>query len=155
MGFLSYHSHCWQLLLVGSREIGLYNKELKTLTVNRPGGLWCCQPSEVGAHSPSSIPALWWFRYSGRTAAPQFLTQHSVSAAGRLPEPYANETSWGFDCRGEGAEGSSKVTGLVESWISCQTKMYWAPLQQCFAAVKWSVLYFSEWRFYSVSAVVL
>ena len=32
---------------------------------------------------------------------------------------------WGFDCRSEGvggAEGSSKVTGLVESWISWPKK---------------------------------
>lgn len=92
----------------------------------------------------------------GTTAVPHFLTQHSVSAAGGLPEPYANETSseaLTAEARvGEwrGAEGSSKVTGLVEGWISWPKKMHGASLQQCFAAVKWSVLYFSEGRFYSV-----
>lgn len=49
---------------------------------------------QARAHCPPRIPVL---RDSGAlaacTAAPQFLTQHSVSAAGALPEPYANETS--------------------------------------------------------------
>lgn len=87
-----------------------------------------------------SIPLV--IQVLGTTAVPHFLTQHSVSAAGGLPEPYANETSseaLTAEARvGEwrGAEGSSKVTGLVEGWISWPKKMHGASLQQCFAAVK-------------------
>lgn len=84
--------------------------------------------------------------FSGRTAVPH-PTQHSVSAAGGLPEPYANETSsGGFDCRsGEGGGGQkgvqrSQAGGKLDQLPG---KMYWAPLQQCFAAVTWSVLYVS------------
>lgn len=43
----------------------------------------------------------------------------------------------------EGAEGSSKVTGLAESWISClEKKNDPGLLQPCFAAVEGSALYF-------------
>lgn len=43
----------------------------------------------------------------------------------------------------EGAEGSSKVAGLAESWISCLEKKKNDPglLQPCFAAVEGSALY--------------
>lgn len=63
---------------------------------------------------------------------------------------------WGFDCRSEGGWGRRGQKGVQRSqgwWKAgsvAQKKMHWASLQQCFAAVKWSVLYFSEWRFYSV-----
>lgn len=86
------------------------------------GRVWCGQPGAVGAHSPSRIPALGRFRYSGRTAVPQFLTQHSVSAAGGLPEPYANETSseaLTAEARGGGQKGVQRSQGWWKGWIGC------------------------------------
>lgn len=73
----------------------------------------CWQPGEA-CPLPTAGPGAPGCRYPGRTAAPQFLTQHSALAAGALPEPYANESSTGFDCRRGG--GRREFRGHGAGW---------------------------------------
>lgn len=143
--------------LVGRGESSTPKQRVKKhLSINRRGGgvgrregvmrtarrSWCPLPI---AYSSSRAIQVFWQNRSSTIPYPAFRFS-CWRAAWAL-------CKWdqlrGFDCRSErrGAEGSSEVTGLVERLDRLPPqKMHWAPLQQCFAAVTWSVLYFSEWR---------
>lgn len=150
----------WHLLLVGSREKQDSQTEAKnTYPLIDLGGCDAASPGKSVPTAPRPPqPSLRWFRYSGRTAAPQSLPSIPFQLLEDCPSLMQMSQLGGFDCRSRGGgRGSSKVTGLVESWIRRLKKK-----KKClgcsaagFCAVKWSVLYFSEWRSYSVCAVVV
>lgn len=163
LGFLGYHSRCWQLLFGGEGESRTLKQRVKnTYTLIDKGGWgWGCDAGSPAQSVPTPYRGFQFSGDSGILAELQFhnslpsipfqLLEGCPSLMQMRPAPRL----WLQKREEGGAEGSSKVTGLVESWISCPKKMHWAPLQQCFAAVTWSVLYVSEWRSYSVCAVVV
>lgn len=162
LGFPGYHSRCWQLLFGGEGESRTLKQRVKnTYTLIDKGGWgWGCDagspaqsvPTPI-ADSSSRVIQVFWQNCGSTIPYPAF--RFSCWRAARALCKW--DQLRGLDCRSErrGAEGSSKVTGLVERGISCPKKMHWAPLQQCFAADTWRALYVSEWRSYSVCAVVV
>lgn len=160
VGFLSYHSRCWQLLLTGSRGNRTLKQRVKnTYPLIDMGGREAASPVK-SVPTPHRL-----FQLSGDSgilaelqlhnslpSIPFQLLEGCLSLMQMRPalRLWLQKRGWG------GQKGVQRSRGVVESWISClKKKMHRAPLQQCFAAVKWGVLYFSEWRFYSVWAVVV
>lgn len=164
LGFLGYRSRCWQILLVGRGESRTLKQRVKKTDplIDTGGGGWggALMPTAQRQSAPTPDCVFQLSGDSGILAELQFhnplpsIPFQLLEGCLSLMQMRPALRLW-LQKREEGAEGSSEVTGLVESWISSLKKMHWAPMQQCFAAVTWSVVYFSEWRFYSVCAVVV
>lgn len=126
LGFLGYHSRCWQLLLVGRRGSRTLKQRVKnTSPLIDTGG--CDADSRV-----KSVPTPpRGFRLSGDSGILAELRFHNSlpSIPSQLLEGCLSLMQmrpalrlWLQKREEGGAEGSSKVTGLVESWISCPKK---------------------------------
>lgn len=115
----------------------------------------CCQPGEPVPTAPRPLqPSRGRFRYSGRAAAPSPYPAFRFSRwrTARALCKWASSRLWlQKQGSGEGEFKGHRAGGELDRPPERKKKkMHWAALQQCFAAVKWSVLYFSERRFYSV-----
>lgn len=146
----------WHLLLVGSREKQDSKTESKTNTYPLIDLGGCVLPARgARAHCPSPAPALprviqvFWQSCSSQPL-PSIPFQPledcpSLMQMSQLEALTAEAGEWGGGVqRSQGWRRAGSA-----AWKE-KKKMHWAALHQCFAAVKWSVLYFSERRFYSV-----
>lgn len=120
LGFLGYHSRCWQLLLVGRGGSKTLKQRVKNTYPLIDTGDWragammrASRHSRCSlsiAYSSSRVIQVFW-----QNCSSTILTQHSVSAAGGLPEPYANETS-SEALTAETREGGQKGVQRSQGW---------------------------------------
>lgn len=148
VGFLSYHSLCDSFFWGQRGKQG--SKTVKNhLSINRHGSCDTASPVKKSMPTPlaySSSPVIQVILAELQLHNPYPAFRFSCWRAAWALCKW--DQLWGFDCRSRGGRqrefkghrAGGKLDQLPEK------KMHWASLQQCFAAVKWSVLYFSEWR---------
>lgn len=119
VGFLSYHSWCDTSFWWGagsSRTLRIKKPRYPLIDTEGSDVASPAKPVPTAPRPPQ--PSLRWFRYSGRSAAPQPLPSIPCQPLEGCPSLMQMSQLGGFDCRSRGGgRGSSKVTRLVESWM--------------------------------------